>query len=47
MAADLQAVHRIGASVADTLHAAVQQGGARTPVPELVSLLAAAGDLPA
>lgn len=40
MAAHTPAVHRIGDAVADTLATAVQQGGPRAMVPELVSLLA-------
>ncbi|MGE4242103.1 NAD(P)-dependent oxidoreductase [Ramlibacter sp.] len=43
MAADSSAVHRIGDAVSATLDAAVQQGGPRAMVPELVSLLAEAG----
>jgi 3-hydroxyisobutyrate dehydrogenase-like beta-hydroxyacid dehydrogenase len=43
MAADTSAVHRIGDAVSATLDAAVQQGGPRAMVPELVSLLAQAG----
>lgn len=43
MAAETQAARRIAGAVADTLDAAVQQGGGRTLVPELVSLLAATG----
>ncbi|HWP10915.1 MAG TPA: NAD(P)-dependent oxidoreductase [Ramlibacter sp.] len=39
MAADTTAVHRIGDAVSDTLDAAVQQGGARRMLPELVSVL--------
>jgi 3-hydroxyisobutyrate dehydrogenase-like beta-hydroxyacid dehydrogenase len=39
MAADTTAVHRIGDAVSETLDAAVQQGGARKMLPELVSLL--------
>jgi 3-hydroxyisobutyrate dehydrogenase-like beta-hydroxyacid dehydrogenase len=40
MAADTEAVHRIGDAVAGTFDAAVQQGGPRAMLPELVSLLA-------
>jgi len=43
MAAESSAVHRIGDAVSATLHGAVQQGGPRAMVPELVSLLALAG----
>ncbi len=43
MAGDSSAVQRIGDAVSATFDAAVQQGGPRALVPELVSLLAAAG----
>lgn len=43
MADDTSAVHRIGDAVSATLEAAVEQGGPRAMVPELVSLLAQAG----
>lgn len=39
MAADIAAVHRIGDAVSSTFDAAVQQAGARTMLPELVSVL--------
>ena len=39
MAGDARAACRIGDAVAATLDAAVQQGGPRSMVPELVSLL--------
>jgi 3-hydroxyisobutyrate dehydrogenase-like beta-hydroxyacid dehydrogenase len=39
MADDTRAVHRIGDAVSGTYDAAVQQGGPRTMVPELVALL--------
>lgn len=42
MAADSSAIHRIGDAVSATFDAAVQQGGPRAMVPELVSLLAQA-----
>ena len=43
MASDSSAAHRIGDAVSATLDAAVQQGGPRALVPELVSLLAQSG----
>ncbi|NDZ17073.1 NAD(P)-dependent oxidoreductase [Variovorax sp. WS11] len=46
MATDAGAVCRIGDAVAQTLGAAVQTGGHRADVPELVSLLADAGRQP-
>lgn len=46
MAADTPAVHRIGDAVSETFDAAVQKGGPRAMVPELVSLLAQSGTHP-